>query len=119
MSEFQVVRIDTLTHAHRLELFITRREIVYLGKAGCVCDRQRSSYEQALKSPLSWPCVMCEEMRRMSDCEGTGLSYVGAGDRLSPLWAPVSSSDVVLDHCCVSLIDTGRGKNDAQETTEK
>ena len=55
----------------------------------------------------------------MLDCEGTGLSYVGAGDRLSPLWAPVSSSDVVLDHCCVSLIDIGRGKNDAQETTEK
>ena len=60
-------------------------------------------------------------MRRMSDCEGTGLSYAGVGASLSPLPAPVSSlSPDVLDHCPEHLIVTEQlGKNDAQETTEK
>ena len=56
------------------------------------------------------------EMGRMSDCEGTGLSYAGVRALVS-----ICSSDV-LDHCrdTEHLIDTEcRGKNDAQETTEK
>ena len=55
-------------------------------------------------------------MGRMSDCEGTGLSYAGVRALVS-----ICSSDV-LDHCrdTEHLIDTEcRGKNDAQETTEK
>ena len=57
-------------------------------------------------------------MGRMSDCEGTGLSYAGARALVS-----LCSSDV-LDHCrdTEHLIDTEEcrgGKNDAQETTEK
>ena len=61
-------------------------------------------------------------MRRMSDCEGTGLSYAGVGASLSPLPAPVSSlSPDVLDHCRPEhlIVTEQLGNNDAQETTEK